>query len=257
VSSTALRLRSRTYRSSAPVEAITEDGVLLAGARVGHGGPNLVFVHGLLGWHRKVRIVRFVEALARRFVVHAFDLRGHGASGGVSTYGATEVLDVAAAVGRARADRPREPVVTVGVSMGGVAVIRHAALRGGVDAVVAVSSPARWDGHPSRAVARLAWMGSTPAGRRLARSIGVRLGPLASWPESPEDVVDRIAPTPLILVHGRDDHFFDEEEAWRLYRRAGEPKRLMLASRFGHAEDGLTPAFAERLGARLLAAVGR
>jgi fermentation-respiration switch protein FrsA (DUF1100 family) len=59
-------------------------------------------------------------------------------------------------------------------------------------------------------------------------------------------------PDPLLLVHGRDDHFFDEEEAWRLYRAAKEPKRLMLASRFGHAEDGLTPAFADRLAERLL-----
>jgi len=257
VSSPALLLRSRPYRASAAVEAITEDGVRLAGARVGRDGPTAVFLHGLLGWHRKVRIVRFVEALARRFVVYAFDLRGHGASGGASTYGALEVRDVEAAVRSARGDRPGEPVVTLGVSMGGVAVIRHAALRRGVDAVVAVSSPARWDGHPSRAVGRLRWMGSTGPGRRLARSMGVRLGVLDRWPESPEEVVGRIAPTPLILVHGRDDHFFEEEEAWRLYRKAGEPKRLLLATRFGHAEDGLTAALAERLTERLMVLLGR
>jgi fermentation-respiration switch protein FrsA (DUF1100 family) len=95
-------------------------------------------------------------------------------------------------------------------------------------------------------------MGATRAGRRLAWALGVRLAPLGSWPESPEEAVGRIAPTPLILVHGRDDHFFDEEEAWRLYRRAREPKRLMLAARFGHAEDGLTPALAGVLAERIL-----
>jgi alpha-beta hydrolase superfamily lysophospholipase len=256
VSSPALMLRSRRYRTSRPVRVTTTDSVTLAGIRVGEGGPTVVFVHGLLGWHRKGPIVRFVETLARRFVVYAFDLRGHGASGGASTYGSREVLDVEAAVRLARAERPGVPVTTLGVSMGGVAVIRHAALHDGVDAVTAVSSPARWDGHASRAVARLQWMGSSPAGRRLARSFGVRLGAVDRWPESPEDVVERIAPTPLIVVHGRDDHFFDEEEAWRLYRRAGEPKRLMLASRFGHAEDGLTPSFADRLGSRILVAIG-
>jgi alpha-beta hydrolase superfamily lysophospholipase len=217
----------------------------------------MVFLHGLLGWHRKERIVRFVETLSRRFVVYAFDLRGHGASGGASTYGALEVLDVEAAVARARADRSGVPVVTMGLSLGGVAVIRHAALRDGVDAVIAVSAPARWDGHPSRAVARLRWMGSTAAGRRVARSMGVRLAVLDRWPDSPEEVVGRIAPTPLILVHGRDDHFFDEEEAWRLYRRAGEPKRLMLATRFGHAEDGLTASFADRMADRISEILGR
>jgi alpha-beta hydrolase superfamily lysophospholipase len=257
VASPAVLLRSRPYRASAPVRAITEDGVRLAGARVGRHGPSVVFLHGLLGWHRKLRIVRFVDALARRFVVYAFDLRGHGASAGRCTYGDREVLDVEAGARLARSERPGEPVVTVGVSMGGVAVVRHAALRDAVDAVVAVSTPARWDGHPSRAVARLRWLGSTPGGRRIARSFGVRLGVLDGWPDSPEDLVDRVAPTPLIVVHGRDDHFFDEEEAWRLYRRAGEPKRLMLAGRFGHAEDGLTPPFADRLASRIVDALGR
>jgi pimeloyl-ACP methyl ester carboxylesterase len=244
-------LRSRNYRTSVPFEAIAEDGVLLAGSRVGDRGPSLVFCHGLLGWHRKLGIVRFVESLAHRFVVYAFDLRGHGASGGECTYGDREVLDVAAVVEEARRERAGHPVVTVGVSMGAVAVIRHAGLRGGVDAVAAISAPARWDGHASRAVRHMRWMGSSPGGRRLARRLGVRLAPLGTWPETPEAVVDRIAPTPLILVHGRDDHFFDEEEAWRLYRRALEPKRLMLAARFGHAEDGLTPALAGRLAERI------
>ena len=80
---------------------------------------------------------------------------------------------------------------------------------------------------------------------------GVRLA--ASWndPEAPEDVIGKIAPVPVVIVHGRDDHYFDDDEAWRLYRRANEPKRLLLASRFGHAEDGFTPQFAERV-ARIL-----
>ncbi|HEX2026059.1 MAG TPA: alpha/beta fold hydrolase [Actinomycetota bacterium] len=253
----ATLLRSRSYRAASPFTVTTEDGIRLAGSRVGDHGPSVVFCHGLLGWHRKLRIVRFVEGLARRFVVYAIDLRGHGASAGASTYGADEILDVEAAVRRARAERPDHRLVSIGVSMGGVAVVRHAALRDGVDAVVVISSPARWDGHPSRAVARLRWMGSSGGGRRLARSLGVRLGRLDRWPEAPGEVVGRIAPTPLLVVHGRDDHFFDEEEAWRLYRNAGAPKRLMLASRFGHAEDGLSVRFAERLGDRILDSLDR
>lgn len=234
-----------------PFAVTAEDAVRLAGSRVGVRGPSLVFCHGLLGWHRKLRIVRFVEVLARRFVVYAFDLRGHGASGGECTYGDREALDVDAVAGWARSQRAGEPVVTVGVSMGAVAVLRQAGLRDGVDAVVGMSAPARWDGHRSRAVRQMRWLGSSPGGRRIARSLGVRLASVTSWPESPEEVVDRIAPTPLILVHGRDDHFFDEEEAWRLYRRAREPKRLMLATRFGHAEDGLRPPFGELLARRV------
>ncbi len=252
MASAAVLLRSRRYRDASAFTAETEDGVRLAGSRVGTRGPSLVFCHGFLGWHRKDRIVRFVEALASRFVVYTVDLRGHGASGGLCTYGDLEMLDVAAVVQLAGSQRRGTPVVTLGVSMGGVAVLRHAAIRQGVDAVVAISTPARWDGHGSRAVRQIRWLASTSRGRRLAPRLGVRLGEHAAWSDSPEELVGRISPTPVLIVHGRDDHFFDEEEAWRLYRRAREPKRLMLASRFGHAEDGLTGRFAERLALRIL-----
>lgn len=244
-------LRSRSYRTARTFTVRTEDGVRLAGARIGRDGPALVFCHGFLGWHRKDRIVRFVERLSERFRVYAIDLRGHGASTGVCTFGDREIFDVDAAASLARRETPG-PLVTLGLSMGGVAVLRHAAFRDGVDLVVAVSSPARWDGHTSRAVAQMRWLSTDSRGRVLARAIGARISTDWGRPEDPEAVVGRIAPTPVILVHGRDDGIFDEEEAWRLYRRAGRPKRLMLARPFGHAEDGLSGAFADRIGDRIL-----
>jgi uncharacterized protein len=244
-------LRSRSYRTARTFTVRTEDGERLAGARIGRDGPALVFCHGFLGWHRKDRIVRFVDRLAERFRVYAIDLRGHGASTGVCTFGDREMLDVDAAVSLARGET-EGPVVTVGLSMGGIAALRQAAFRDGVDLVAAISSPARWDGHTSRAVAQMRWLYTSDRGRRLARAIGARISTEWGWPDDPEAVVERISPTPVILVHGRDDRIFDEEEAWRLYRRAGRPKRLMLGRPFGHAEDGLSASFAIRLGDRIL-----
>jgi pimeloyl-ACP methyl ester carboxylesterase len=228
----------------------TEDGVELAGHRVGSGTTALVFCHGFTGWHQKGRLVRFQEELARWFTVYAFDLRGHGRSGGTSAFGAREHLDVEAVVARARQEG-FDDVVTLGGSMGGIAVVRHAAMIGGLEAVVCVSTPARWSGHESEAVRKMLWLTSTRGGERVLRAWGTRI--TRDWRriEDPADVVERISPTPLFIVHGRDDHFFDEEEAWLLYRRAREPKRLLLSSRFGHAEDGYTPGFARRLAAML------
>jgi pimeloyl-ACP methyl ester carboxylesterase len=224
----------------------TDDGVRLAGHRLGTSPVALVFAHGFLGWHRKPRLVEFQEALAERFTVYGFDLRGHGASGGESSFGTHELLDVDAVVRRARSDG-FDRVVTLGGSMGGIAVIRQAALRGGVDAVVSVSAPARWRGHRSSAVRRLTVLTQTEAGRALLRVGGARV--VYPWPvaEDPVDLVGRIAPAPTVVVHGQDDHYFDVEQAWMLYRAAREPKRLLLSSRFGHAEDGYSAAFAERL----------
>jgi pimeloyl-ACP methyl ester carboxylesterase len=250
------RLLSRRYRGpSVSFRATADDGIALAGSRVGVNGPSLIFCHGFLGWHRKPRVVAFVEQMAQWFAVFAFDFRGHGGSGGSSTYGDLEYLDVDAVVRLAREERGG-PVVTMGVSMGGIAALRHAAYRGGVETVVAVSTPSRWDGHTSVAMRRLRRITSTRSGRRIARLAGYRLADSWSEPEAPEDVVSRIAPIPLILVHGADDHFFDVEDARRLYQRAEEPKRLMLSSRFGHAEDGLTPQFAERVTQRIHETLG-
>lgn len=238
------KLLSRRYAAARSFATTTEDGVPLVGAVVGDGPASLVLCHGFMGWHRKATIVAFAETLGAWFRVYVFDNRGHGASGGRCSFGDREYLDVDAVVRFARGER-EAPVATMGASMGGIAVLRHAGLRGGVDAVMTISTPARWDGHGTDAVRRMERLTTSRWGRAAMRSIGLRLARGWDWPEEPEEVVGKIAPTPLIIVHGRDDHFFAEDEAWRLYARAQEPKRLMLASRFGHAEDGFTPAFAE------------
>jgi pimeloyl-ACP methyl ester carboxylesterase len=243
--SAVVRMWSRPYTLAAhPFTVRTSDGVTLRGHRTGEGSVAVVFCHGFLGWHRKGRLVRFQEELARRFNLYAFDFRGHGESGGQSTFGGREILDVDAVIRRAR-EEGAERVITFGGSMGGIAVTRHAALLGGVDGVVAVSTPATWSGHESAAVRKMEWLTATPSGRWVLRSSGVRVSRTWGRFEAPLEVIDRISPSPLLLVHGRDDHFFDEEQAWLLYRRAGEPKRLLLASRFGHAEDGYTAGFAD------------
>jgi pimeloyl-ACP methyl ester carboxylesterase len=253
------QLLSRPYRVTAsPFEVETSDGVRLRGHRVGEpvtGVPALVFCHGFLGWHLKARLVSFQEELAGSFCVYAFDFRGHGGSAGLCEFGAEEHLDVDAVAGLARAEGA-ERVITLGGSMGGIAVIRQAALLGGVDAVITVSTPAQWDGHDSSAVRRLARLTETPSGRWVLRALGVR--PARAWRrmESPAELVGAISPIPMVIVHGRDDHFFDEEQAWMLYREAGQPKRLLLGSRFGHAEDGYTPEFARLVTQAVAAAQG-
>jgi pimeloyl-ACP methyl ester carboxylesterase len=216
------------------------------GHRLGAGAEAVVFCHGFTGWSTKPRLLAVQSVLAERFTVFAFDFRGHGRSEGESTFGMEEYLDVDAAVRVARASG-FDQVTTVGGSMGGVAVIRQAALLGGADGVIAISTPATWLGHDSAAVRRLARLTATSAGRATLRALGVRVTSEPVRGEDPADLIGRIAPTPVTIVHGRDDHYFDEEQAWLLYRKANEPTRLVLASRFGHAEDGFNEAFARRL----------
>ncbi|MEO8476024.1 MAG: alpha/beta fold hydrolase, partial [Actinomycetota bacterium] len=197
----------------------------------------------------KPRFAVFAEHLTPWFVVYAFDARGHGGSDGVSDFGGAEMYDVDAVAGLAR-EGGHERLVTVGTSMGGISVIRHAALIGPPDLVVAISSLASWDWHAGAdPAARRNFQArvNTVPGRAALRAWGVRLPEEWQEPESPEDVIGKIAPTPIVIVHGENDMLFSVEHARRLYEAAGDPKHLMIGDRFGHAEDGLTPGFARRL----------
>ncbi|AOP50385.1 hypothetical protein SL103_32670 [Streptomyces lydicus] len=109
-----------------------------------------------------------------------FSFRGHGRSGGRSTVGDREVLDLAAAVRRARALGHRR-IATVGFSMGGSVVLRHAALYGRgahgertgahTDTVVSISAPARWYYRGTAPMRRLHRAVTLPSGRLVSRLV--------------------------------------------------------------------------------------
>lgn len=227
----------------------TTDRVRLAGTLLGERreGAAVVLAHGFAGYRTKPKIRLLAEELARRYSVLVFDLRGHGQSGGVCSGGQHEMHDVNAVVGYARR-RGFDRVVTVGGSLGAIAVLNEAARFRDCDAVVAISAPAVWTVNGSPAVRRAMWLFTSRTGRALShRLLGTRIRMDWTSPEAPAEVVGRISPIPLLLVHGEDDHWFPVEHARLLYERAGEPKRLLLLPGFGHGEDGFTPAFAGRL----------
>jgi pimeloyl-ACP methyl ester carboxylesterase len=211
-----------------------------------------VFAHGFSGTHTKPDQVRVARGLARHAAVVAFDSRGHGASGGLSTLGELEVLDVDAAVRWAR-DLGYADVVTCGWSMGGSSVLRHAALVGGVDAVVSVSATSRWRVRDTVPMRRLHWIVERRLGRLVGRHyLKTRLATdWADEPEAPVEVAGRIAPTPLLVVHGDRDTYFTTEHPEALYAAAAEPKELWLVPGFAHGESGATPDLLDRIGRHL------
>jgi len=126
------------------------------------GRATIVVVHGL-GGNRASMLPTATFLVAAGYDVLAIDLRAHGESEG--TYpspGYLEVAEVAAAVDHAHRRRP-SPVILLGHSLGGVAVL-HAAGRGvDVAAVVAdsafVSSFDMMDGLRAGQTSRMAQIG--------------------------------------------------------------------------------------------------
>jgi pimeloyl-ACP methyl ester carboxylesterase len=226
----------------------TEDNVRLAGTLLAQAGGDVavVVVHGFNGYRTKPKIRLLAEGFARRFPVLVFDLRGHGDSEGWCTGGELEALDVHAAVEFMRR-RGYKRVVTVGASLGGIAVILAAGGAGDADAVVAISTPARWGTSETKAVRRMTWVFTHQIGRTMFRRLfGTRINLEWGNPAPPVEAVAKIN-APILIVHGADDHFFPPEDAEALFANAPDPKRLQIMDRFGHAEDGFTESFAADL----------
>ena len=61
----------------------------------------------------------------------------------------------------------------------------------------------------------------------------------------PEEVVDRISPRPLLLIHGDADVWVPLSEAQSLYEKAKEPKKLVVLPGVRHIDIYLDPAIEE------------
>jgi alpha-beta hydrolase superfamily lysophospholipase len=177
--------------------------------------------------------------------VYTADFRGHGASGGLSTLGDQEVNDLEAVLAVARTHH-RE-VVSAGASMGGFIALRHAGLGGSADAVIAISSPAVGR-DPKLLRARLLRRAAlSPRGRRLLDLYGTRVGPVRDTITPPIDLVGQIAPVPVAIVHGGRNRYVPLADAYALYDRLGEPRKLVVLGDFGHGEAGFDLEFSDLL----------
>jgi pimeloyl-ACP methyl ester carboxylesterase len=236
------------YRPDERLSLVSTDGTRLSGARL--EGPQsapatVVLVHGFVNSSRTPAIHELARRLAREVHVLVPDLRGHGASGGRCTMGVDEPGDVATVVAAAT---PGLPVVTVGTSLGGAAVLLHAGRYPGVAGTVAISAPAWWGSFDREGSNRVRRFTSSGTGRMvLGLLLRTRVASSCAGVPDASEVVASISPAFTVVVHDPDDRYFGPEHADRLYEWAREPKDLWWYPGAGHGTDLLTPELAERL----------
>lgn len=268
---------------------LTADGVRIEAEYTPYRGPDagaatppaIVVAHGFTGSLDRPAVRRAARAFAQYAGVITFSFRGHGGSGGRSTLGDLEVLDLAAAVGWARA-LGHERVATVGFSMGASVALRHGALHrpvpdggdaplagrhpehggridahGGThadthaDVVVSVSGPARWYYRGTAPMRRVHWAISRPAGRVVARWVLRTRVRASGWdpvPLSPTEAVPLIAPRPVLIVHGDRDSYFPLDHPRALAAAGGAGCELWVERGFGHAESAAGVGLLGRVG---------
>ncbi len=231
---------------------VTEDGVPIEAMHLPRDTDlAIVLAHGFtLSWQHGA-VWKVARRLNRTAGVIAFDFRGHGRSGGLSTLGDRETKDLAVAIAYARELGYRR-IVAVGFSMGASIVVRYVGLVGGIDAAVSVSGPGRWYYRGTYPMRRVHWAVERRLGRMITRkwlNTRVSSGRWNPVPMPPAEAAARIAPIPFLVVHGDRDPYFPVEHAHQLYEAAREPKELWVVPGFGHAESGSNDALVDRIAA--------
>lgn len=163
-----------------------------------------------------------------------FDYPGHGDGWGVQvTLGFRELNDFLGALDYVR-QRVADAIIGVlGYSMGAAVAIMGTARRPEICALVADSAFATHWGVVENNFKRVVRLPAAPflflADRLMAWRAGYRFREV----EPLRDVV-RIAPRPLLLIHGLGDTIISPQDSERLFEAAGEPKELWLVEGMEH-----------------------
>jgi fermentation-respiration switch protein FrsA (DUF1100 family) len=171
------------------------------------------------------------EMLARTgYGVLAWDARAHGESDGeISTVGYLEVLDVKAALDYALAQPNVTHVGAWGGSMGAATLIRAAAEYPEIEALFVDSSFASMEDE-------FDYLVPYPILNPLAKILAeIRTG-MSLDDLRPVDVIARISPRPVYIVHSTGDMVAPPDAGERLYNAAGEPKFLWLEENVPHQQ---------------------
>jgi len=164
----------------------------------------------------------------RGFNVFVFDYRGYGASqGSPEPKGVFEDADSALNYLRSRKDIDPQRLLVFGQSLGGTNAIAVVG-KGNRAGVKAIAIEATFYSYSS-----------------IASDTFPGAGVLVDDSYSAGKYVDKLAPMPLLLIHGTSDGVIPYAHSVRLLDKAQEPKKLITVEGGGHIE-----AFTPRFGAR-------
>jgi len=212
-------------------------GAILAGRFFkGRTARTIVLLHGY-GGNQDEMLPVADDLHEAGFGVFTFDQRGSGSSTGEVTFGAREQDDLVSVVDYlvSRPDVDRDRLGALGFSMGGATTLLTAAREPRLKAVVADSA---WS--DVRHWLRPSVGDSFVHPRDRFTALSLKLAELRTGTDlddlRPAEVIGRISPRPLLLVHGSGDAVVPAAEAERNFAAAKEPKKLVIVPGAGHGE---------------------
>ena len=235
------------------ITVTTHDGVTIRGWFVPSSAPPerqskmaLVFVHGG-GRDRRawLRHIPFFSAAGYGCIL--FDMRDHGLSGGPGkglTFGMRERYDLVAVAAYARERLGFASVAAIGTSIGGSTCIMAAAIDPKIDIVIAenplLTAAHLQDKHISKMFgpyfnhARYSEIIFAVFRFICSNWINIKLGNKPSKRCQSVHVISKIAPRPVLLMHGTFDDVVPFYHSETLFSHAQEPKELWLVPEAVH-----------------------
>jgi dipeptidyl aminopeptidase/acylaminoacyl peptidase len=168
--------------------------------------------------------------------VFTYDMRHRGGSGGGAiTMGALEQHDLVAVIDYlvTRPDVDPARIGALGVSLGGAVSIMAAAHDPRLRAVVDDCGFSDVASATDTAFEHFIGLPAFPFSLITVRISEWRIGQSVSA-SRPIDVVGRLAPRPLLIIHGLEDRQVPPDHSRRLFAAAGAPKELWLVEGAGH-----------------------
>ncbi len=184
---------------------------------------------------RKTQILAMVHFLWRaRHNILAFDYYGHGdENGSPVTLGYRELQDFLGAVDYVKWRAPQTRIGVVGYSMGAAIAIIGSARTPEIEAVVADSAFATHASAVGYNIRRVLRLPARPFLWITDHLLAWRAGYHFHQVEPLREIA-RIAPRPILLIHGEKDTMVDPRDVNRLYTAARPPKELWIVPAAEH-----------------------
>jgi len=218
-----------------------------------HPGLCCVCVHG--GGRDRRAFLRHVPLFVKRGIpCLLFDFREHGISDGSGrgfTYGVKEHMDVSAAVKFMKKKSGASTCLVLATSVGATSAIIAAAEDQNIDGIIAenpltrpeelltflYSNALNYSLGPKYADWTLCkWFGRLLVAVFLTRIGALRIDSL--WPDhrGAIDVVHKISPRPILVMHGDNDTIIPFSQGISVFEAAQEPKKMWLVKGGAHCQ---------------------
>jgi fermentation-respiration switch protein FrsA (DUF1100 family) len=221
------------------VAITSRTGVVIAGRFFpGRSRTTIILSHGY-GDHGD-QMLPWADFLNRAgYGTFIYDMRSRGASGGDAiTLGALEREDLLSVIDyvASRPDADAARLGALGVSLGGAATILAAASDPRIKVVVDDCGFSDAPGVINTTFAHFVRLPPFPFAPLSVKIAEWRTGARLSQVR-PVDVVGRLAPRPLLIIHGLTDPYVPPAHSERLFAAAGEPKSAWYVPGAGHAQS--------------------